>query len=102
MANSHRIEYIPCHNLLAHSAHILIGVEKIVIEDPVKKKKKFEFPWYFLIICWIFLWLSTLAGGAVTVMYGIQFGDAKVGRWLSSMAVSTIGSVLITQPIKVP
>ncbi|GIY80635.1 polycystic kidney disease protein 1-like 2 [Caerostris extrusa] len=33
--------------------------------------------------------------------YGIAFGDEKTSKWLSSLVISFISSVLVTQPIKI-
>lgn len=34
--------------------------------------------------------------------YGVQFGDEKTRKWITSLLVSFFTSVLVTQPIKVP
>lgn len=33
--------------------------------------------------------------------YGISFGDEKTSKWLSSLLISFVSSVLVTQPLKV-
>ncbi|KAL3876324.1 hypothetical protein ACJMK2_034186 [Sinanodonta woodiana] len=65
------------------------------------KKKKFELPWYFIIIAWILLWASVLVSAAFVLFYGIMFQDLKCKKWITSMLISFFTSVFITQPIKV-
>ncbi len=35
------------------------------------------------------------------IIKGIEFGDEKCGKWLSSLLISFLSSVLITQPLQV-
>ena len=35
------------------------------------------------------------------VIKGIEFGDALVGKWLTSLLIAFLSSVLFTQPLKV-
>lgn len=70
-------------------------------EKPKKKKKKMDFPWYFVIFAWILLWLATLTAAAFVLFYGIQFQDVKCKKWITSMLISFVASVFVTQPIKV-
>ena len=69
--------------------------------DLLKWKKKFTLPWIFTYVGW----LLALAFIGVSVFfiwaYGIQFGQAKCTKWLSTLIISFIMSVFITQPIKV-
>lgn len=66
-----------------------------------KKKKKMDFPWYFVIFGWILLWIATLVSAAFVLFYGIQFQDVKCKKWITSMLVSFLASIFVTQPIKV-
>jgi hypothetical protein len=38
---------------------------------------------------------------AVVIFKGIEFGEEKCGKWLSSLIISFFTSVLLTQPLKV-
>ncbi|WAQ97034.1 PK1L2-like protein, partial [Mya arenaria] len=67
----------------------------------VKKKKKCELPWWFVIIGWILLWIAVLVSAAFVTFYGIQFQDIKCKKWITSMLISFITSIFFTQPIKV-
>ncbi len=76
----------------------------IIIEEDEKKKKKaqkFSFPWWMLIVAWAILWFVTLGSGVIVMFYGIQFGDDKVKKWITSFLISLFTSVFLTQPVKV-
>ena len=68
---------------------------------PKPKRKHFQLPWYFLILAWILLWVTTITAGAFTLMYGITFGESTTKIWISSMMASFLLSIFVTQPIKV-
>lgn len=59
------------------------------------------FPWWCRIIAWVVLWIGVLVSTAFVLMYSIQFGNDKTSSWLTSIVVSFVSSILITQPIKV-
>jgi len=65
------------------------------------KKKKFSLPWWFIIVGWAVLWIATLVSAIFTVFYGIQFGDLKTKKWITSLVVTFLTSIFLTQPIKV-
>jgi hypothetical protein len=75
----------------------------IPMEDPLikKKKKKFSLPWYCRHIAWAFLAMNVLIAMTFTLFYGVQFGEIKCRKWITSMMVAFLMSVFITQPIKV-
>ena len=66
-----------------------------------KKKKKFELPWGFTIVAWVLLWASVLTAAAFVTFYGVSFGDEKCKKWITSLLVSFVASIFITQPLKV-
>ena len=70
-------------------------------EELPKKKKKFSLPWWFIIVGWILLWLATLTSAVFVVFYGISFGDLKTKKWITSLVISFLTSIFLTQPIKV-
>jgi len=65
------------------------------------KKKRLSFPWWCTIIAWILLWITVGVCVAFVTFYGIMFQDEKCKKWITSMIVSFVTSVLFTQPIKV-
>ena len=74
-------------------------------DDVVKKKKfkakKFTLPWWCVIIGWVLLWLTVVASVTVITFYGIMFQDEKCRKWITSMLISFVTSIFLTQPIKV-
>ena len=52
-------------------------------------------------VAWILVVVSIVLSTLFTLFYGIQFGDEKARKWLTSMIISIFTSILITQPIKV-
>ena len=55
----------------------------------------------FVYVAYGLAFVSVATAGSFVIMYGMQFGPDKSSMWLSSMAVSFLQDVLLTQPIKV-
>ena len=72
-------------------------------QEKVKKNKKTElkFPWW----CKIFAYALSFVFAGVSLFFvvvkGIEFGDDKVQKWLTSLLISFFSSILLTQPIQV-
>ena len=70
-------------------------------KDQKKKKSELKFPWW----CKIFAYLLSFSFATVSLFFviikGIEFGDEKVQKWLTSMLISFLSSLLLTQPIQV-
>jgi uncharacterized membrane protein len=64
-------------------------------------EKKFKFPWWCLFIaygiCVILVGLSIV----FMIVRGIEFGDLKTQKWLTSIVSGFFSSVVLIQPIKV-
>jgi hypothetical protein len=64
-------------------------------------KKKLKFPWWCLFIaygiCVILVGLSIV----FIIARGIEFGDLKTQKWLTSIVSGFFSSVILVQPIKV-
>lgn len=69
--------------------------------NKAKKKKKFTFPWWCIIIAW----MLTICCIGVSLFflwaYGITFGNEKTTQWFTSLIISTLCSIFLTQPLKV-
>ena len=70
-------------------------------DAPPAKKKRLSLPWWCCIIAWIVLWVTVGVCVTFVTFYGIMFQDDKCKKWITSMVVSFVTSVLFTQPIKV-
>ena len=77
--------------------------EKVSKKKIEIKKKKFEikFPWWFKIIAYIISFIFAAVSLFFVAIKGITFGNEKVAKWLTSVIISFVTSVLITQPLQV-
>ena len=70
-------------------------------KDKKKNKSELKFPWWFK----IFAYILSFAFAAVSIFFvivkGIEFGDEKVQKWLTSLIISFFTSLLLTQPLQV-
>ncbi len=67
------------------------------------KKKKFEitFPWWCLFIAYILSFLIIIVSIFFIIVRGIEFGDLKTQKWLTSIVTGFFSSIFLTQPIKI-
>jgi hypothetical protein len=70
-------------------------------ETMEKKKKPRLFPWWCLFIAYGVSYLVIGTSIVLILARGIEFGDTKVRKWLTSMITGFFSSVLLSQPIKV-
>jgi hypothetical protein len=81
--------------------------EKYKLDQPlnadkkVNSRKKFMLPWWFKIVAYGLSFTVCGVSLFFIIAKGIQFGDEKVGKWLTSFVSSILSSFLITQPIQV-
>ncbi|UYV63031.1 hypothetical protein LAZ67_2002891 [Cordylochernes scorpioides] len=82
--------------------HDLCGQEGSTtnLSKPKAKSKKFMFPWWCRYIAWFLCFASVVVSVFFLWAYGIQFGDEKTRKWLTSLLISFFSSILVTQPIK--
>ncbi|XP_030841939.1 polycystic kidney disease protein 1-like 2 [Strongylocentrotus purpuratus] len=73
----------------------------LIQPDKPKRRKKFSFPWWCVIVAWIVLLLSMAAATTITIFYGIQFGNTETSEWLCSIIISFVFGIFLTQPIKI-
>ncbi|XP_013397107.1 uncharacterized protein LOC106163933 [Lingula anatina] len=64
------------------------------------KGKRFTYPWWFIIFGYILVFLTTFAGGFITLFYGLQWGSVKFLAWFGSWVLSFVDSLLLVQPVK--
>ena len=71
--------------------------------EKTKTKKLFElkFPWWFKIIAYGLSFILACVCLFFVIMKGIVFGDDKVKKWITSVLISFLSSVLLTQPFQV-
>ena len=68
-----------------------------------KNKKSFEikFPWWFKIFAYMISFSFAGVSLFFVIIKGIEFGDEKVAKWLTSLIISFLTSILLTQPLQV-
>ena len=74
------------------------------VESPQKQKKRIfslKFPWWFKIVAYLLSFTFTSVSLVFVIIKGIEFGDAQVTKWLTSLIISFLSSILFTQPLKV-
>jgi polycystin 1L2 len=86
----------------------ILDKDKKLDEKKSKKKtkkkkinKKLSFPWWFKIIGYLLSAVFMAVSVFFIIVRGIEFGDEKVKKWLTSLLVSFISSIFLTQPVKV-
>ena len=68
---------------------------KVINENNEKKpKKEFKFPWWFKIFAYILSFTFAFVSLFFVVIKGIEFGEEKVTKWLTSIIVSFLCSTL--------
>ena len=65
------------------------------------KNKKLTFAWWMKIVAYTLSCVIMLVSALFIIIKGIEFGEEKVLKWLTSLVMSIISSVFLTQPIKV-
>ncbi len=70
--------------------------------NPIKKKTlSITFPWWCLFIAYGLSLLIIGISMFFIIVRGIEFGDSKTQKWLTSVLTGFFSSILLTQPIKV-
>lgn len=66
-----------------------------------KKKPPLKLPWWCKIIAYIMSLAICGVCSFFIIVQGVQFGDEKVGKWLTSLVMSFVTGVFLTQPAQV-
>ncbi|XP_070581220.1 polycystin family receptor for egg jelly-like isoform X2 [Ptychodera flava] len=66
-----------------------------------KKKKAFGFPHWCIYIAWFLVFLSVAVAVTFVTFYAIQLGDLETRQWFTSLIISFLTAIFLTQPIKV-
>jgi hypothetical protein len=65
------------------------------------KKSPLTFPWWCLFIAYGLSLVCICTSILFIIARGIEFGDVKTQKWLTSILTGFFSSILFTQPIKV-
>ena len=74
---------------------------ELVEKEKNKKKGEFKFPWWFKIFAYVLSFAFAGVSLFFVIVKGIEFGDEKVQKWLTSLIISFFTSLLLTQPLQV-
>lgn len=66
-----------------------------------KKKQKKTLPWWFIFVAYGLSFLVVVISALFIIARGIEFGDTKTQKWLTSSVAGFFSSVFLTQPVKV-
>jgi hypothetical protein len=70
-------------------------------EPTSKKKKPKTLPWWFIFVAYGFSCIFVGISALFIIARGIEFGDLKTRKWLTSSITGFFSSILLTQPTKV-
>ncbi|XP_054724298.1 location of vulva defective 1-like [Uloborus diversus] len=65
------------------------------------KKSRCCLPWWCVYISWLLVILSVGSSMFFIWAYGLQFGNERTRKWLTSLVIAFFSSVLLTEPIKI-
>ena len=74
---------------------------QINLSENKKKSSQLTFPWWCLFIAYILSILIIIVSIFFIIVRGIEFGDLKTQKWLTSIVTGFFSSILLSQPIKV-
>ncbi|CAF1356214.1 unnamed protein product [Adineta ricciae] len=69
--------------------------------DVKVSEKSRTFPWWCLFIAYALSILMICISIFFIIVRGIEFGDLKTQKWLTSVLTGFFSSIFLTQPIKV-
>ena len=69
--------------------------------NKIEKIREIKFPWWFKIFAYMLSFAFAFVSLFFVIIKGIEFGDEKVQKWLTSLLTSFFSSIFLTQPIQV-
>jgi hypothetical protein len=83
---------------------ILLNKAFVQKREHSKLKKsilKYKLPWWFKIVAYILSYAFVSISLAFIVIKGIEFGNEKVAKWITSLLVTFVSSIILVEPFKV-
>jgi drug/metabolite transporter (DMT)-like permease len=78
-----------------------VGRRESIRRSKGKKSPTLTFPWWCIFVAYGLSLILIAISAFFIVVRGIEFGDLKTQKWLTSLVVGFFSSVCLTQPIKV-
>jgi len=72
-----------------------------MVQSTKKKKSSLTFPWWCLFVAYGLSLIFAIISMFFIIARGIQFGDLKTQKWLTSLLTGFFSSIFLIQPIKV-
>jgi hypothetical protein len=72
-----------------------------IVKCNKKKQSKLTFPWWCLFLAYGLSLLLVAVSIFFLIVEGIEFGDLKTQKWLTSLISGFFSSIFLIQPIKV-
>jgi len=72
-----------------------------MIETNNKKRSQLTLPWWWIFVAYGLSLLLAVVSLFFIIVRGIEFGDLKTQKWLTSLITGFFSSILLIQPIKV-
>ena len=66
-----------------------------------KSRAMFMFPWWCVFIAYGLSVILAAVSLFFIIIRGIEFGDTKIQKWLTTLLSSFVSSVILVQPVKV-
>lgn len=88
----------------SHSSTKVTTNQMTTMHSTMTQKKRqgpVTFPWWCLIIAYILSYFAIGVSILFIIARGIEFGDEKTQKWLTSILTGFFSSIIITEPIKV-
>jgi hypothetical protein len=66
-----------------------------------REKFELKFPWWCLFIAYSLSFMIIIVSIFFIIIRGIEFGDLKTQKWLTSIVTGFFSSIFVTQPMKI-
>lgn len=66
-----------------------------------ERLKRFRLPWWSMSLAYLLIFLSISVSSYFTFMYSIVWGKELALKWLLSIAINVVLSIILIQPVKV-
>jgi len=88
------------HKVMGGKLKKNIKEEVGLAESFEKPKASLSFPWWCRIIALCISWFCMVISCLFIIIKGLEFGNEKVTKWVTSLVISFLTSVFLTQPIQ--
>ncbi|CAF1313923.1 unnamed protein product [Adineta ricciae] len=78
-----------------------IRPDNTIVESNRKKRSRMTFPWWCLFIAYALSFIIVAVSMFFVIVRGIEFGDVKTQKWLTSLLTGFLSSIVLIQPAKI-